>query len=82
MTEEFILAEKMECGESCWAASFFAILGDFDTSLDWLEHSFDRGFINYPWMSQHDPFLTKMRGNPRYDQLMERVKHEWENFEV
>ena len=81
MTEEFILAEKREGVESCWAASFFAILGDFDTALDWLENSVDRGFFNYPYMSQYDPFLTKMRGNPRYDKLMERVKHEWEKFE-
>jgi len=82
MTEEFILAEKREGVESCWAASFFAILGDFDTALDWLENSVNRGFINYPFMSQYDPFLTKMRGNPRYDQLMKRVKQEWENFEI
>jgi TolB-like protein len=82
MTEEFILAEKREGVESCWAASFFAILGDFDTALDWLENAVDRSFINYPYMSQYDPFLTKMRGIPRYDKLMERVKHEWENFEV
>ena len=82
MTEEFILAEKREGVESCWAASFFAILGDFDTALDWLENSVDRGFFNYPYMSQYDPFLTKMRGNTRYDKLMERVKYEWENFEI
>jgi TolB-like protein len=82
MTEEFILAEKREGVESCWAASFFAILGDFDTSLDWLENSVDRGFFNYPYMAQYDPFLTKMQGTPRYDQLMERVKREWEDFKV
>ena len=82
MTEEFILAEKREGIESCWAASFFAILGDFDTALNWLENSVDRGFFNYPYMSQYDPFLTKMRGNTRYDKLMERVKYEWENFEI
>ena len=82
MTEEFILAEKKGAAESSWAASFFAMIGDFDTALDWLENSVDRGFFNYPFISQHDPFLTKMRGNPRYDTLMERVKHEWENFEV
>ena len=82
MTEEFVLAEKREGVESCWAASFFAILGDFDTALEWLENSVDRGFINYPFMSQYDPFLTKMRGNPRYDKLMERVKYEWEKFEI
>jgi hypothetical protein len=82
MTEEIIQAEKKGGAESCWAASFFAILGDFDTALDWLENSVDRGFINYPYMSQHDPFITKMKGNPRYDQLMEHVKHEWERFEI
>ena len=83
MTEEFIIAEKRGSVESCWAASFFAILGDYDTALDWLEHSVNRGgFINYPYMSQHDPFLTKMKGNPRYDQLMEHVKQEWESFKL
>jgi tetratricopeptide (TPR) repeat protein len=82
MTDEFILAEKRGGVESSWAASFYAIVGDFDTALDWLEHSVSRDFINYPYMSQYDPFLTKMRGNSRYDKLMERVKYEWENFEV
>jgi serine/threonine protein kinase len=82
MTEEFILAEKRDALASCWAASSFAMLGDFEAVVDWLENSVNRGFINYPYMSQHDPFLSKMRGNPLYDKLMERVKHEWENFEV
>jgi len=30
MTEEFILAEKRDWLASCWAASFFALLGDFE----------------------------------------------------
>jgi len=81
MNEEFILAEKRDAAASCWAASFFAMLGDFDSAIYWLENSANLGFINYPYMSQYDPFLSKMQGKPRYEKLMEHVKREWENFE-
>jgi hypothetical protein len=39
-------------------------------------------FINYPYLSQHDPLLAKLRDEPRYQKLMERVKFKWEHFEV
>jgi len=29
-----------------------------------------------------DFFIENIRGEPRFKKLMERVKHEWENFEV
>ena len=51
-------------------------------ALDWLENAVDRGFVNYPFISEYDPFLKNIRGEPRFKKLMERVKHEWENFEV
>jgi len=38
--------------------------------------------INYPYMNEHDPFLGKIRGEERFKKLMERVKSEWEHFEV
>ncbi len=82
MTKKFILTEKRDAAASCWAASFFAMLGDFDSAVDWLENSVDLGFINYPYMSQYDPFLSNMQDHPRYDKLIKRVKQDWENFEV
>jgi hypothetical protein len=53
-----------------------------DEALLWLEHSILGGFINYPILNEKDPFLENIRGEPRFKKLMERVKHEWENFEV
>jgi len=63
-------------------AGFLALLDEKKESLNWLEHAVDRGFINYPLLAEKDPFLANIRGEERFKKLMERVKHEWEHFEV
>jgi tetratricopeptide (TPR) repeat protein len=63
-------------------AQIHALNGETEESLKWLEHAVDSGFINYPLFSELDPLLENIRGEPRFKKLMERVKHEWENFEV
>jgi serine/threonine protein kinase/lipoprotein NlpI len=63
-------------------ADGYALIYEKEESLDWLEHAADSGFINYPLLSKHDPFLENIRNEPRFKKLMDRVKHEWENFEV
>ncbi len=84
-----ILSEKTQ--DTMWrgdpsgiwiVAQINALNGETEESLKWLEHAVDKGFINYPLFSELDPFLENIRGEPRFKKLMERVKHEWENFEV
>jgi hypothetical protein len=69
-----------------WAwltAAPLAFVGAVDEAFEWLEYAVSRGgFINYPMLAEHDPFLTKLRGRPEYETLLERVKKEWEKFEV
>ncbi len=60
----------------------YALLGEKKKALDWLENTIACGFINYPFLVEIDPFLENIRGEIRFKKLMERVKHEWENFEV
>jgi mRNA deadenylase 3'-5' endonuclease subunit Ccr4 len=31
-----------------------------------LENAVNRGFINYPFMSEHDPFIAKFPSDPRF----------------
>ncbi|MFC2142164.1 hypothetical protein ACFLR7_04445 [Acidobacteriota bacterium] len=50
--------------------------------MDWIEHAVDIGMINLPFMTKYDPLLENIRGERRFKKLMERVKHEWESFEV
>jgi hypothetical protein len=63
-------------------ADAFALIDEKDKAIDWLEQGLKRGFINYHFLNEIDPFLANIRGEPRFKKLMERVKHEWENFEV
>ncbi len=71
--------------DGAWAshvAADLALVGAKEEALEWLGYAVDAAFINYPMLAEHDPFLARLRGEPRFDALLERVKHEWENFEV
>ena len=60
----------------------FALIDDKKEAIRWLEHSINKGFINYPHLLEIDPFLENIRGEERFKKLMEEVKYKWENFEV
>jgi non-specific serine/threonine protein kinase len=62
-------------------AGIFSLLGEKNEALDWLENAVNRGFINYPLLAEKDPWLANLRGEDRFQKLMERVKYEWEHFE-
>jgi serine/threonine protein kinase len=59
----------------------FSMLGKTEEALKWLERGVELGLINYPFLSI-DPGFENIRGDSRFQKLMERVKHEWEHFEV
>jgi len=87
--ENALLALTPEVRRTCrrdagWSYHLGAILaraGAKEEAYDWLENGVERGSINYPFM-QKDPFLDNIRGDERFTKLMERVKYEWEHFEV
>ena len=58
-----------------------ALLDAKDEALDWLENAINKGFINYPEL-ERNRYLDNLRGDERFKKLMERVKYEWEHFEV
>jgi hypothetical protein len=63
-------------------ADCFALLNEKSEAFTWLERAVARGWANYPLFSRIDPFLTNIRSEDRFRKLMERVKREWENFEI
>ena len=63
-------------------AGGYMLIGEYQKAMDWLEVLINRGFVNYPVLNEYHPLLENLRSEPRFKQLMERVKHEWENFEI
>jgi non-specific serine/threonine protein kinase len=63
-------------------AEGYALIGETQRALDWLEIATARGFINYPFLASYDPSLESLRTDPRFLQLMETVRDRWQNFEV
>ena len=60
----------------------YALAGIPDRALFWLEIAIGRGFINYPFLAQHDPFFHSMRADPRFAQLTAAARDRWERFEA
>lgn len=63
-------------------AAGYALIEEREEALGWLEHAVLRGFINYPFLSRHDPFLKNIRQEKRFKALMEEIRPRWERFEV
>ncbi len=69
--------------EASWEmATGYALIGETDDALEWLENAVQRGFINYPFLSQYDPLLENIRHERRFVALMEDVRSQWERFEA
>jgi cephalosporin-C deacetylase-like acetyl esterase len=60
----------------------YSSIGDVPAALAAFETTIDQGMINYPYFSRHDPFLAALRGNERFEELLERSRREWEKVEV
>ena len=82
LTDDFLETTRRDLQYSYHIATFYSILDQKQPAMKWLENSVSQGFVNYPFMDEIDPFLENIRGEPKFKKLLEKVKHEWENFEV
>ena len=51
-------------------ACLYARLGETDRALDTIGRAIGGGYENFRWM-QHDPDLDSLRGDPRFQQLVQ-----------
>ena len=69
--------------ELTWmVAAASATVGDLDEALYWLSRAIEMGFINHRFFAEHDPFLAKLRGDPRFEALMERAREKQREIEA
>jgi tetratricopeptide (TPR) repeat protein len=63
-------------------ASGYALLGETDEAIRWLRNAVDRGFLNYPFLNEHAPFLENLRDDQRFEELMAYTRKRWESFDI
>ncbi|MDJ0907251.1 MAG: hypothetical protein QNJ00_06185 [Woeseiaceae bacterium] len=62
-------------------AQAHALTGDAQSATHWMSLAVDRGFINYPFLAEHDPLLAPVRDEPEFQALLVDVRQRWERFD-
>ncbi len=75
-------AARADMQYSWSVAQAFALLGESDRAVDWLENAVARGFSNYPLIAERDPLLEGIRRDAGFQKLARTAKKKWQAFEV
>jgi len=82
VTTELVIAAKRIEFVSRLLSEFYTLIDEKEEAMDWLEKDVRLGFLNYPYLAKHSPFLSSLRGEERFSQILEQVRQSWERFEV
>jgi hypothetical protein len=63
-------------------AASLARAGDCDGAPEWVGHAVSWGFTNDRFLAEHNRFLAPLRGDPRFEALMEKARKKQREFEV
>jgi serine/threonine protein kinase len=61
-----------------FTAQAYALIGRREDAVRWLRKAVLHGFINYPFLAEHDPFLSEVRAEPGFQRILSEVKPRWE----
>lgn len=75
-------AFKTDPQYSWMLAQCYALIGENEQALDWLERAVARGFVNHPVLAIHDPLIAGLRAHPRFQALLAATKARFDAFEA
>ena len=61
-------------------AQLVAIARMEEEALKWLIIAKERGFINYPFLAYHDPFLADLRKREAFQEILAAIRRDYDDF--
>jgi TolB-like protein/tetratricopeptide (TPR) repeat protein len=72
--------EQVSDGDTAyWLGGIYALLGDRQHAVAWLQRTVALGDVNYPWF-QRDKNYDNLRTDPEYQTIMAGVRQRWEAY--
>jgi tetratricopeptide (TPR) repeat protein len=82
LTADFLEACRRDFNYSVYVAEAYAQVGESASALDWVDNAIRMGFLNHEYLSQRDIFLAPLRGDPRFEALMDRAREKERAFDA
>jgi serine/threonine-protein kinase len=82
VTPDLVEAARVDWQYSWELATAYALVGDRDQALEWLSVAVRRGFLNYRFLSEHDPLLASLRDDERFGALMVEARARCERLDT
>jgi hypothetical protein len=67
---------------SVMVASCLTRVGEIDGALHWIDHAVNQGFFNDRYLLEVNPLLKPLRENSRFDETLDRARHQRRELEV
>ena len=61
-------------------AEVYALIDEPTKAIAHLQAAIEHGFVHYPFFTERNPFLARLKGNAKFTELMEHAKAEWQHF--
>ena len=74
LTDDLEVIARADMQYSSWMAELFALIDDRDAAFEFLRNAIDRGFLNHPFLAQHNRLLKGLHADPRFAPLMEDLR--------
>jgi serine/threonine protein kinase/tetratricopeptide (TPR) repeat protein len=62
-----------------WIGGIYALLGDRQNALLWLQRTAALGDVNYPWF-ERDKNYDSLRSDPEYQKIMAGIRQRWQAY--